>query len=117
MPEGLSPEDNSKAEGFYSRHLEAVDANEGAAAREEETGATLDAMSLDEMGTREGIVAANNEFAAREGLQQAYDAHDANLLRADQHKEEHLGEYIETAKQEAEAAGHEIDLGADEAPE
>lgn len=36
---------------------------------------------------------------------------DANLWRAHGHKEQHLSEYITQAKEEAEAAGIDVDLG------
>lgn len=43
-------------------------------------------------------------------VRHAEDSVDGNLWRAHQHKEEHLDEYIETARQEAEAQGVDIKL-------
>jgi len=54
---------------------------------------------------------AVKESVAVDRLHNAENAYDANLWRAQQHKNEHLPEYIESARQDAEAQGVHIDLG------
>ncbi len=66
---------------------------------------------LKHVGTPEEIAITNQRSDLNSKISHNRDAYDANLWRAEQHKNEHLPEYIETARQEAEAQGVPIGLG------
>lgn len=106
LSQGLSPEDNETAEYLYSRHKEfgkslvaALEVNNRAdearrVVKEARSNGTIDDV------TYEKRVFANGEIEQRLMLNHARLFYDANLWQAHTHKEEHLDEYIQQAKQE-----------------
>ncbi len=103
IPKGLSSEVGDQAKKFYITHRSHV--------------RNIDKLEkeLKEIPPLEKIDTKNwYQRSSRVNKEQQFDSElvnkDANLWQAHEHKNEHLPEYIEQAKQDAEAAGHEIHL-------
>ena len=119
MPEGLSPEEEQKAADNYKDYKESV--AERGEARRNQLGAyselektvlkanatNSDQANLDLKEAWKKVGASDERY--RNSLSQP----GANLAEAKKHLDEHRSEYIETARQDAEAAGHEIKLSGD----
>jgi hypothetical protein len=115
MPEGLSPEESQEAEDLR------IDLNKAASRlsrAEGERATTLPPPDLTdeefgnlpdgEIDTYQRQYVADQK--ANENLHSARQANDAALWRAHQPKEQNIDKYIATAKNMAEAEGHEINL-------
>lgn len=119
--EGLSQEDSIKAEKFVEKNKASVDKLKGLPAVTEKEQELLRAEGKEFKKVYETAETTPVRVAAQEGFQKARekfqeafqnevdeerqtkDAKDANLWRAEQHKNEHLDEYITTAAQEGTA--------------
>lgn len=109
MTEALSPQDNDKAKAFY-----AVEADRGPKVefyQETAEEAREEAKEAFDTGNQELGEIMLKQARHEEVMGERHALHrDANLWRAQQHNNEHLPEYIETARQEAEAQGIEVNL-------
>jgi hypothetical protein len=130
MAEKLSPDDNRTASILYEEHKRATGEHDewretvqNEAKTAEATRMNLNRLYMQKDIGDEAVRAALREASIREydkvqELSRSYDEHDArygdrvkaNLWDAQEHKNEHLGEYIETARQEAGAQGVPINL-------
>lgn len=110
MSERLSPHDEMQANIHrgntewaqieVDRYQQEVDNYDGALKEQKESGASRSTIvGLENMRYSASIKRGKNEVVR-----------DAALWRAKQHKDQHLDQYIETARQDAESAGVKINL-------